>query len=337
MERTLLEMYDELRISEKIYLNEIGKDEDYLLKALERTKKTAPKESRKSQDLEAKLKEAEAKARHLNQTIRSLKIQLEEEMEARVDLEIENTKLRKEVTTLKKSMESVNNNCYDADLKDLNLSEVSIMSEDNDITIVGGDHDLTIVDEDNSPSLQELSLSDFKLLSDETLNQNPFSSTASTTILLEKEVPARLLRSVGKRPSFNPATFTKPKKEAPAPATFTKPKKEAPATYTKKVLGFTQMPPVTISVSGPGDSSTRPLRRRSRSVDHNIGEKTIIAPEVIINPINFLFSVLVLSSILNGNSLSYYNRDLDPAQPSVCKIMNTPAGIFTIKCFCPGL
>ena len=325
MERTLLEMYDELRISEKIYLNEIGKDEDYLLKALERTKKTAPKESRKSQDLKAKLKEAEAKARHLNQTIRSLKIQLEEEMEARVDLEIENTKLRKEVTTLKKSMESVNNNCYDADLKDLNLSEVSIMSEDNDITIVGGDHDLTTVNEDNSPSLQELSLSDFKLLSDETLNQNPFSSTA-TTILLEKEVPARLLRSVGKRPSFE-VNLT--------PATFTKPKKEAPATYTKKVLGFTQMPPVTISVSGPGDSSTRPLRRRSRSVDHNIGEKTIIAPEVIINPINFLFSVLY--PILNGNSLSYYNRDLDPAQPSVCKIMNTPAGIFTIKCFCPGL
>ena len=309
MERTLLEMYDELRISEKIYLNEIGKDEDYLLKALERTKKTAPKESRKSQDLKAKLKEAEAKAFHLNQTIRSLTIQLDEEKEFRVDLEIENTKLRKEITTLKKSMESVNNNCYDADLKDLNLSEVSIMSEDNDITIVGGDHDLTTVNEDNSPSLQELSLSDFKLLSDETLNQNPFSSTASTTILLEKEVPARLLRSVGKRPSFNPATFTKPKKEAPA-------------TYTKKVLGFTQMPPVTISVSGPGDSSTRPLRRRSRSVDHNIGEKTIIAPEVIINPINFLFSVLVLSSILNGNSLSYYNRNFDPAQSSVCQIMN---------------
>ena len=320
MERTLLEMYDELRISEKIYLNEIGKDEDYLLKALERTKKTAPKESRKSQDLEAKLKEAEAKARHLNQTIRSLKIQLEEEMEARVDLEIENTKLRKEVTTLKKSMESVNNNCYDADLKDLNLSEVSIMSEDNDITIVGGDHDLTTVNEDNSPSLQEFSLSDFKLLSDETLNQNPFSSTASTTILLEKEFPARLLRSVGKRPSFNPATFTKPKKEAPA-------------TYTKKVLGCIQMPPVTISVSGPLDT-TRALRRRSRSVEHNLGEKTIIAPEVIINPINFLS---VLYPILNGNSLSYYNRDLDPAQPSVCKIMNTPAGIFTIKCFCPGL
>ena len=285
MERTLLEMYDELRISEKIYLNEIGKDEDYLLKALERTKKTAPKESRKSQDLEAKLKEAEAKARHLNQTIRSLKIQLEEEMEARVDLEIENTKLRKEVTTLKKSMESVNNNCYDADLKDLNLSEVSIMSEDNDITIVGGDHDLTTVNEDNSPSLQEFSLSDFKLLSDETLNQNPFSSTASTTILLEKEFPARLLRSVGKRPSFNPATFTKPKKEAPV-------------TFTKKVLGCIQMPPVTISVSGPLDT-TRTLRRRSRSVEHNLGEKTIIAPEVIINPINFLFSLHPTLSLQN--------------------------------------
>ena len=281
MERTLLEMYDELRISEKIYLNEIGKDEDYLLKALERTKKTAP---RKSQDLKAKLKEAEAKAFHLNQTIRSLTIQLDEEKEFRVDLEIENTKLRKEITTLKNSMESVNNNCYDADLKDLNLSEVSIMSEDNDITIVGGDHDLTIVDEDNSPSLQELSLSDFKLLSDETLNQNPFSSTASTTILLEKEVPARLLRSVGK--------------VNPTPATFTKPKKEAPATYTKKVLGCIQMPPVTISVSGPLDT-TRTLRRRSRSVEHNLGEKTIIAPEVIINPINFLFFLHPTLSLQN--------------------------------------
>ena len=278
MECTLLEMYDSLRIGEKIYLNEIGKDEEHLLNALELMKRTATIETKKSKDLKFKLKEVEAKSFHLHQTIRSLTIQLDEEKEARVDLEIENTKLRKEVTKLKKSMESVNNNCYDADLNDLHLSQVSVMSEDPDITIVGGDNDLTIVDED-SPSLLESSLSDFKLLSDETLNQNPFS-TASTTFLLEKEIPASPwhLRSIG--------NFRKPLSSFnanPPLATYTKPKKTTPATYTKKVLGCSKMPPVTISVSGPGDT-TKNLRRRSKSVDHNLGEKTIIAPEVIINP-----------------------------------------------------
>ena len=124
---------------------------------MERLKKAETSKTKTSQDLEANLKEAEAMAFHLHQTIRSLTIQLDEEKEARVDLEIENTKLRKEVTKLKKSMEMLNNNYYDAE--DLNLSEVSIiMSEENDITTVGGD---------NSPSLLEII-------------QNPFSWTAAT-------------------------------------------------------------------------------------------------------------------------------------------------------------
>ena len=71
------------------------------------------------------MKEAEAKVFHLHQTIRSLTIQLDEEKEARVDLEIENAKLKKEVTKLKKFMEMLNNNYYDAG--DLNLSEVSVV------------------------------------------------------------------------------------------------------------------------------------------------------------------------------------------------------------------
>ena len=71
------------------------------------------------------MKEAEAKVFHLHQTIKSLTIQLDEEKEARVDLEIEIIKLRKDVTKLKNSMEMLNNNYYDAE--DQNLREVSIV------------------------------------------------------------------------------------------------------------------------------------------------------------------------------------------------------------------
>ena len=144
----------------------------------------------------------------------------------------------------------MNNNCYD-DVSDLNLSEVSINSEENDITIIGGDnsliHDLT----------------DFKLLSDETLDHSPFSSTAATNmLLLEKEViPSPLLLSTVKK--------------CPPPSCV----KKTPGTYTKKIH---HMPPpaVTISRSSAQDLPyTKKARRRSKSVDFHIGEKTIIVPE----------------------------------------------------------
>merc|ERR1719446_236767 len=130
--------------------------------------------SEKTEDLNAKLNESEKRNFNLEQEIRTLKIQLEEEKEAKVDLEITNIKLSKDLRKLQTSLKSVNNNCYD-DVGDLNLSEVSDVSEDNNITIIGGDtSDLSLLHD----------LSDFEILSDKTLGRSPFYSTASTTALL---------------------------------------------------------------------------------------------------------------------------------------------------------
>merc|ERR1712110_415535 len=132
---SLVEMYDELRIGEIITRNEIGKEDLFTMNMLD----SLEKKSKMTEDLNLKLKEAERKNFQLEQKIRTLFIQLEEEKEAKVDLEIENIKLRKDLANLKKFLESINNNCYD-DMSDLNLSEVSLVSEDNDITIIGGDN-----------------------------------------------------------------------------------------------------------------------------------------------------------------------------------------------------
>ena len=243
---SLVEMYDELRIGEIITRNELNKDEDLLTMSMANS---LEKNSKMTKDLNVKLKEAERKNFHLEQKIRTLTIQLEEEKEAKVDLEIENIKLRKALATSKKTLESINNNCYD-DVSDLNLSEVSVVSEDNNITIIGGDNSL----------LHDLS--DFKLLSDETLDHSPFSSTAATNmLLLEREVPSPLLLSTVKK--CPPASCAKKTSD----------------TYTKKVHN---MPPpvVTISVTRAQDSNTsKKARRRSKSVDFHIGEKTMIVPE----------------------------------------------------------
>jgi len=243
---SLVEMYDELRIGEMITRNEMKTDELFTINMLD----SLDKKSRMTEDLADKLKEAEKKSFHLNQKIRTLTIQLDEEKEAKVDLEIENIKLRKDLAKLKKSLESMNNNCYD-DVSDLDLSEVSLISEDNDITIIGGDNSL----------LHDLS--DFRLLSDETLDHSPFSSTAATNmLLLEKEViPSPLLLSTVKK--------------CPPPSCV----KKTSDTYTKKSL---RMPPpaVTISVSRAQNlTTTKKARRRSKSVDFHIGEKTMIVPE----------------------------------------------------------
>lgn len=243
---SLTEKYDELRIGEKIIQNEMRKDEMYMINLMN----SLEKKSRMTKELHEKLKEAEKKSFHLEQKIRTLTIQLDEEKEAKVDLEIENIKLRKDLTKLKKSLESVNNNCYE-DVNDLNLSEVSDISEDKDITIIGGDtSDLSLLHE----------LSDFRLLSDETLDHSPFSSTASTNVLLlEKEIrPSPLLLSTVKKAPLPPSCV-----------------KKTYDTYTKKIHSMPPPPPVTVS-----GANSKKARRRSKSVDFHIGEKTMIVPEV---------------------------------------------------------
>merc|ERR1719435_406678 len=182
--------------------------------------------SEKTEDLNAKLNESEKRNFNLEQEIRTLKIQLEEEKEAKVDLEITNIKLSKDLRKMQTSLESVNNNCYD-DVGDLDLSEVSDVSEDNNITIIGGDtSDISLLHD----------LSDFEILSDKTLGRSPFYSTASTTALL-LDTPGTTTPSIVRK--YPPPSCSSVRKVSD--------------TYTKKVHKLT--------------------RRRSKSVDFNIGEK----------------------------------------------------------------
>jgi len=241
-------MYDELRIQEKILQNELRKDDMVMLNMMESMIGQSSIMSEKTEDLNAKLKEAENRNFNLEQEIRTLKIQLEEEKEAKVDLEIQNIKMRKDLRKLQTSLESVNNNCYD-DVNDLNFSDVSDMSEDNNITIIGGDaSDFSLLHD----------LSDFDILSDKTLGRSPFFSTAGTTALLLDSPSPTTPRTVRKC-------------LAPSRSSV----KKVSDTYTKKVHN---MPP-SVTISRTGDTIKK-ARRRSKSVDFHIGEKTLIVPEV---------------------------------------------------------
>ena len=225
--KSMTEMYKDLQNDHKILQNELRKDDLVIMNVVETMTKL-------SEDYSVKLKEAESKNFHLEQKIRSLRIELDEEKEAKVDLEIENIKMRKDLTKLRKSLESVNNNVYD-DIKDLNLSEVSDLSEeDPNITIRGGDNsDLSLLHE----------LSDFRLLSDKTLALSPFLLTSDTNALLPEE------------------------EVSPTPS---------PILLSRSVR---MMPSVTISVTRAVNTNKK-TRRRSKSVDFQIGEKTPIVPEV---------------------------------------------------------
>jgi len=241
-------MYDELRIQEKILQNELRKDDMVMINMMESMIGQSSIMSEKTEDFNAKLKEAENRNFNLEQEIRTLKIQLEEEKEAKVDLEIQNIKLRKDLRKMQTSLESVNNNCYD-DVNDLNLSEVSDMSEDNNITIIGGDtSDLSLLHD----------LSDFDILSDQTLGRSPFFNTASTTALL-LDTPGPTTPSIVRK--YPPPSCSSVKKVS--------------GTYTKKVHNL----PPSVTISKTRDT-VRKTRRRSKSVDFHIGEKTLIVPEV---------------------------------------------------------
>jgi len=138
--QSLTQMYDELRIQEKILQNELRKDDMVMITMMESMIGQSSTMFEKTEDLNAKLNESEKRNFNLEQEIRTLKIQLEEEKEAKVDLEITNIKLSKDLRKLQTSLESVNNNCYD-DVGDLNLSDVSEIGGDtSDLSLL---HDLS--------------------------------------------------------------------------------------------------------------------------------------------------------------------------------------------------
>merc|ERR1711915_220277 len=111
---------------------------------------------RKNIKLDGKIKEAEKKIFVLEQLVRTLKIQLEEEQEINADLEIENSKLMKKIQGLQSALESINNNCYGDQETDKLLMSATDSSLDSEATLLGDD----------------LSSSDLKLLSETTINSS---------------------------------------------------------------------------------------------------------------------------------------------------------------------
>jgi len=217
---TLISIFDEMVKNEKI-LQDQNQDLHMLIKM---TKLTVESSKRRNNKLNGKLKEAEKKIFNLEQLVRTLKIQLEEERETNADLDIDNIKLKKKIQSLQSSLESVNNNCYGDEETDKLLISTTDSSMESEATLLGDD----------------LCLSEIRLLSETTMNSSPLYDASVDVVLTS--TPA-----IGESIKFPYSTDT-----------YTKglPKIASSETYTKKG------------------------RRRSKSVDFHIGEKTIISPSL---------------------------------------------------------
>jgi len=217
---TLISIFDEMVRNEKI-LQDQNQDLHMLIKM---TKLTVESSKRRNNKLNGKLKEAEKKIFNLEQLVRTLKIQLEEERETNADLDIDNIKLKKKIQALQSSLESVNNNCYGDEETDKLLMSTTDSSMESEATLLGDD----------------LCLSEIRLLSETTMNSSPLYDASVDVVLTS--TPA-----IGESIKFPYSTDT-----------YTKglPKIASSETYTKKG------------------------RRRSKSVDFHIGEKTIISPSL---------------------------------------------------------
>ena len=247
---SLLEFYDELLAEESI-LYEKGRDSEYFydyvtsLQTHEAQKKTtatiSPLEDQLSSQLVFKLE----------QKIRILTIQCDEEKEIRVDLEIENIKLKKEIGMLRSTLESINNNVYDEEFADdLDLADIT-----------GADE--TLQDLDHS----QLELDSIPILSDETMNRSRLLSVTMTPAPIKNETPAT------RKVQFSTETFIK-KVHPPS-----KLGKCSTDTYTKKTRPRPGLPLPVVKIVEPSTPQSKQARRRSRSVDFFVGEKTVITPQ----------------------------------------------------------
>ena len=224
---SLLSIFDEMVENEKI-LHDQNQDLQMLIKM---TNFTFESSKRRNDKLNGSLKEADKKIRNLEQLVRTLKIQLEEEREANADLDIENIKLKKKIQGLQSSLESVNNNFYGNEEADKLLMSITDSSMDSEATLLGDD----------------LCSSDIKLLSETTMNKSPLGYDSTT--IWTTSTPAIVVNNGQSNEStkfpFIHDTCTK-----------ARPRTASSENYTKKG------------------------RRRSKSVDLHIGEKTIISPSL---------------------------------------------------------
>jgi len=219
----LVKIFDEMVKNEEI-LQDQNQDLHMLIKI---TNMTLESSKRKNDKLDGKIKEADKKIFDLEQIVRTLKIQLEDEREINADLDIENIKLKKKIKGLQSSLESVNNNLYGDQIMDKLLMSSTDSTLDSEATLLG----------------DYLYASDIKLLTEATMNSSPLSFDSTFIVTSTPANVASLSNQAAKFP-YNSDTYTKKGLS----------KNTASATYTKK------------------------SRRRSKSVDFQIGEKTIIAP-----------------------------------------------------------
>jgi len=132
---TLLQIFDEMVKNEKI-LQDQNQDLHMLIKI---TNMTLESSKRKNNKLDGKIKEAEKKIFDLEQIVRTLKIQLEEEQEINAYLNIENSKLKKIIQGFQSALESINNNWYGDQETDKLLMSTTDSSLDSEATLLGDD------------------------------------------------------------------------------------------------------------------------------------------------------------------------------------------------------
>merc|ERR1712133_291209 len=170
---SLVDLYDELLTSEKVLYDFQTQDLETFSRFVDHSKEVGTKLRQSRESESKKLEDAEAKIFQLEQKVRSLNIQLDEEREIKTDLEIENIKLKKRLQQLQTSLELVNNNCYDS-VEDIDKSLDTTEVSEADMTLCsnGGIQDFSAI----------------KLLGEKTLDQNEFFSssllTAATPYLL---------------------------------------------------------------------------------------------------------------------------------------------------------
>ena len=130
MNKTLIDVFDDLFENDKRLLSNQNQDLEMCQIFFEKLKiKLSQDQTTKKLQKNTHLEQIF----HLEQKIRSLSIQLEEERELKIELEIENFQLKKKINQLKRSLESVNNNSYVSDVKDnyCQLRESSELEPEN--------------------------------------------------------------------------------------------------------------------------------------------------------------------------------------------------------------
>ena len=269
MKKSLVDLYDELIVQEKILFQGGLEDLDITHHLAEALSSSRLKSGDKEEDHSQKLDEANQMILRLEQQVRVLTIQLEEEKHANVDLEIENTKLKKQNANLMTSLESINNNCYD----DESLLQDSKLDRFIDLELGA---DVTLVEESEADEKDDMSLT--PILGDVTMMKNSFLGPAPPTPSLlfpPSLMKPRKMRQVEDNPSSKSACQGS---KVPSDTQVVTPRPAITAPANTSVFTFSSET-FTMKSSRTSETYTKISRRRSKSVDFGAGDKTMIIPQ----------------------------------------------------------